>query len=66
VWVPLADKDHGTPWWDITGSRIIALLKPMLPKVRDAGVFVHIVQHGEGPGSSYTVTVEAPYPPAPA
>jgi len=62
VWVPLEDKPAGAPYWDVTGSRIIAQLRPLLPKVRDAGVFLHIVQNGEGPRSSYSVTVEAPSP----
>jgi hypothetical protein len=62
--VPLEDKSAGEPYWDVTGKRLIATLKPLLPEIVRTGAVLHLKKTGEGFSSSFSVRVDPARPPS--
>ncbi len=58
IHVPLEDKPEDVPYWDITSKTLIAMLRPLLPRIVGTDTYVSITKDGEGRGSRYSVALQ--------
>mgnify|MGYP001609839882 CR=1 FL=1 len=57
IWVSLADKSLGAPYWDITDGTTIARLLPILSEIVSGRRRIRLTMHGVAPIARHQIDV---------
>ena len=57
IWVSLADKPSGAPYWDVTAGTTIARLLPILPELVSGRRRLRLTMRGIAPASRHQIDV---------